>query len=146
MLIFLVPIVAAKVGPVADGTHRLCKGGGVFLLVFLTQTLRGGFAPAGVTQRPLSHAEKGVGLSRHPQGARAEGSSQGLTHAVRADSKKKGLDKISAEQLRCLARLQRHARAQAWPAGGPPWPFGLGAAILHGFTVTERRQRNGLNS
>ena len=61
-----------------------------------------------------------------------------------ARTAKKGLDKISAEQLRCLARLQRHARAQAWPAGGPPWPFGLGAAILHGFTVTERRQRNGL--
>ena len=89
VLIFLVPIVAAKVGPVADGTHRLCKGGGVFLLVFLTQTLRGGFAPAGVTQGPLSHAEKGAGLSRHPQGARAEGSSQGLTYAVRADSKKR---------------------------------------------------------
>ena len=53
----------------------------------------------------------------------------------------KSADKNSGKQMRCLTRLQRHARAQAWPVR--PWPFRPGAGVPYGFTVTGRHQLNG---
>jgi hypothetical protein len=67
----------------------------------------------------LSHWQTGGGLSIMGPGVGAECQAERLTHAV-LRGQQRSADKIWMTKYDCFARLQRHARAQAWPALWPP--------------------------